>query len=131
MFKRFSQLLMLVAILASLNFHWGLIQAAAWANMIVDYSKQTHSVSKAIDMTFNGKNPCKLCHVVKDGLNDLGEGGSDYNRVSQPEIVLLVCDLNQTLLSNELLFIKVLDNSMIPFCCLPTSPEIPPPRLVA
>ena len=40
----------------------GVVQAAGWAWMLVDYSRDA-GIDEAVDMTFNGENPCCLCKL--------------------------------------------------------------------
>ncbi|MEP2774996.1 MAG: hypothetical protein ABJQ29_13140 [Luteolibacter sp.] len=40
-----------------------LIQAYAWANMLVDYSSES-SISQAVTDTFSGEKPCALCNKI-------------------------------------------------------------------
>jgi hypothetical protein len=45
---------------------WFFLQSLAWVQMTVSYAK-TESLSVALEKTFSGKNPCKLCKLVKHG----------------------------------------------------------------
>ena len=59
----------LVAVLAMLGGHWLVLQSAAWAGMIVDYS-QHGSLAKAIERTFDGDHPCPLCLKIREGRQE-------------------------------------------------------------
>src|SRR5687767_2464326 len=63
---RFAKLLIVVLLIVSLGGHWAFLQSVAWATMVVDYSKDA-PLSVAVSKTFDGKNPCNLCHLVKRG----------------------------------------------------------------
>ena len=46
--------------------HWTLLQSVAWVGMAVTYS-QNASFKEALEKTFDGKHPCKLCRLVAAG----------------------------------------------------------------
>ena len=46
--------------------HWAILQSAAWAGMVFNYSHRS-TVIEAIDKTFSGRFPCNLCKLVKAG----------------------------------------------------------------
>lgn len=46
--------------------HWALLQGAAWAGMLLSYSRGT-TITEAWSKTFDGKHPCKLCKTVRAG----------------------------------------------------------------
>ena len=50
----------------SLGTPWALLQSVAWFGMLVSYAQQTGLV-QAVSMTFDGKHPCPLCQLVKEG----------------------------------------------------------------
>jgi|SRR5690348_2599396 hypothetical protein len=45
---------------------WPTLQTLAWLKMIADYSRGTTLV-EALSMTFDGKHPCRLCHLIQQG----------------------------------------------------------------
>lgn len=47
-----------------LGAQWTLLQAVAWTRMLVTYSHD-HSWSEAVQMTFDGRHPCDLCHFIR------------------------------------------------------------------
>jgi hypothetical protein len=55
-----------LALLALHGAHWAGLQAFAWSRMLIDYSQQG-TLLTALDKTFNGQNPCALCHKVREG----------------------------------------------------------------
>jgi hypothetical protein len=63
MLKRWVVVVLLVL---SLGTPWALLQSAAWLGMLANYSRHT-SLAQAVSMTFDGKHPCRLCHLVKEG----------------------------------------------------------------
>ncbi len=46
-----------------------MLQSAAWAGMIVDYSQQG-SLAEAIESTFDGDHPCPLCLKIREGRQE-------------------------------------------------------------
>ena len=46
--------------------HWAVLQSVAWVGMAVSYS-QNASFKEALQKTFDGQHPCKLCKVVEAG----------------------------------------------------------------
>ena len=50
----------------SIGVQWPLLQSLAWLNMLVTFSA-SEGVAQAIVKTFDGKHPCKLCKLVREG----------------------------------------------------------------
>ena len=65
-FARWSKWLVVFALILMVGAHWAFLQSAAWVGMAVSFSKQG-SFSTALEKTFDGKHPCKLCQFVKTG----------------------------------------------------------------
>jgi hypothetical protein len=61
-----AQWFIVSALCFTLGLHWAVLQAAAWVGMIVSYS-QDSSLGDAMEKTFSGKAPCKLCKAVAEG----------------------------------------------------------------
>lgn len=57
---------MVLALVIVTGGHWVLLQSAAWMGMIYNYSDRS-TVVEAIDKTFSGKFPCRLCKLVRAG----------------------------------------------------------------
>lgn len=66
MFVRFAKWFVVAALVCVLGGHWAVLQVAAWTGMAISYS-QNESISEALNKTFDGKHPCKLCQLVKAG----------------------------------------------------------------
>lgn len=58
-----------LALMVSIATPWTLLQSAAWFGMLIRYS-QVASLSKAIEMTFDGEHPCQLCRIVSQGQQE-------------------------------------------------------------
>ncbi len=53
-------------LIVTIGGHWAVLQSVAWMGMLVSYS-QAETFSVAVEKTFDGKNPCRLCKTVKEG----------------------------------------------------------------
>ena len=51
-------------VLAFTGGHWMILQTAAWAKMIVDYSRAA-PLKTAIEQTFDGEHPCSMCKAIR------------------------------------------------------------------
>jgi hypothetical protein len=47
---------------------FSLMQGVAWLGMF-SYSAQETSLEKALEQTFDGQNPCDLCHFIQESQN--------------------------------------------------------------
>ena len=64
---RLAKLAVAIALLQICGGHWGMLQAIAWAGMLVNYTRSEASISTALEKTFDGEHPCDLCVAVKVG----------------------------------------------------------------
>ncbi len=64
--SRFIRAFVVVLLALSLGTPWALLQSVAWVSMVVNYSRNA-SLAQAISQTFDGKHPCKLCRLIKQG----------------------------------------------------------------
>ncbi len=60
----------------SISTPWTVLQSVAWFGMVVKYSHQA-GLSRAIAMTFDGKHPCRLCHIVQQEQNKDRQAGKE------------------------------------------------------
>jgi hypothetical protein len=58
--KAAARFLMIVALMISIGAHWGVLQVAAWANMINVYSEEK-GLWEGLKDTFDGEHPCEMC----------------------------------------------------------------------
>lgn len=49
--------------------HWALLQGGAWAGMLVARAART-DVATAVETTFDGAHPCRMCLAVQDGQKE-------------------------------------------------------------
>jgi hypothetical protein len=64
--RRIEQWTVVLLLAVLIGGHWIVLQSVAWAGMLVSYS-HTSSVTEAWTKTFDGKHPCKLCKMVREG----------------------------------------------------------------
>lgn len=65
-FARLGHVLLIVALLAATGTHWTVLQSVAWTTMLVG-NLRTVPLREAVQRTFDGKHPCKLCHEISKG----------------------------------------------------------------
>jgi len=65
-FKRAAKVSVILAVALSVGLHWALLQSVAWAGMFASYAQQT-TLREAFTKTFDGKNPCRICRLVREG----------------------------------------------------------------
>lgn len=66
MFVRWSKWLVVLTLIYVVGAHWFLLQSAAWVGMVVKFS-QADSLEVALQKTFDGQHPCRICKIVKSG----------------------------------------------------------------
>jgi hypothetical protein len=64
--NRAAHFLIVLLLIVSVGGHWAFLQSVAWVTMVINYSKDA-PLSVAVEKTFDGKHPCHLCKVVKQG----------------------------------------------------------------
>ena len=64
--KRAVKIAAVVLLSLSLGLHWAVLQSVAWTSMLVERTQAT-SFRAALQTTFDGQHPCKLCQVVRAG----------------------------------------------------------------
>lgn len=62
----------LVLLSVSLGLHWVALQGVAWTAMLVE-RVPTSGWVRALETTFDGKHPCRLCHEVRVGYAESQE----------------------------------------------------------
>jgi hypothetical protein len=63
--KRFGHIMLAVALLAATGGHWAFLQSVAWTTMLSE-NLQTYGFTEAVQRTFNGQHPCRLCCQIKE-----------------------------------------------------------------
>ncbi len=85
--RHLATVLAIASVLLASGGHWLLLQSVAWGGMLISYSTST-SLSEAINRTFDGEHPCKLCKVIQAGR----EKESDRPTLPSPRIPDLFCE---------------------------------------
>jgi hypothetical protein len=120
---RFAKSLIAVLLIVSLGGHWAFLQSLAWASMVIDYSKDA-PLSVAVSKTFDGKNPCNLCHLVKRGQES--EQKQEATKVkTKLDFCILARSIEFQIQAGASQQFLSLQNS---FAGHVESPPIPPPR---
>ena len=65
-FARWSKWFVVFALIVTIGGHWAFLQSVAWVGMAINFS-QSDSLGLALQKTFDGQHPCKLCKIVKAG----------------------------------------------------------------
>jgi hypothetical protein len=58
--------LLITLLVFAIGAPWAVLQYVAWTGMLLQFSARAN-LSNAVKMTFDGRHPCKLCHLVKQG----------------------------------------------------------------
>ena len=53
--------------------HWAVIQSVAWTQMLWTYALESESIADAVEKTFDGQHPCKLCVGIAKTQKDQGK----------------------------------------------------------
>ena len=64
--RQLFQWLVAGTLILTVGGEWAVLQSVAWVGMAVSYSQKT-SFQEALQKTFDGQHPCKLCKVVEAG----------------------------------------------------------------
>jgi hypothetical protein len=78
---RIGRLLAALALCVALGGHWFVLQAVAWAGMLVTYA-QVSGVAAAVEQTFDGEHPCSLCTQIEQGRKQEKQHGKESPRQS-------------------------------------------------
>ena len=64
--RTLQQWLIVTSLILAIGGHWAILQSVAWVGMVVNYS-ESFPIQEALVKTFDGKHPCKICKVVREG----------------------------------------------------------------
>jgi hypothetical protein len=121
--RRFFHLFVGLALIVAVGGHWSLLQSVAWVRMAVQYSKDA-PLGVALQKTFDGRHPCKLCRVVREG-----KGSEEKRAAKQVETKLdFFCLPNALSLAGPERFPVIADVNL-PAPSRAESPPRPPPRV--
>jgi len=121
---KIAQLLIVFSLVCAIGGHWAVLQSVAWVGMVMNYAHDS-TLSEALQKTFDGRHPCKLCKVVQDGKQS--EGNDALLKV-ETKLDLLLPHAASWL--NPPPRFVVLPGPAFPPPSRAESPPTPPPRLV-
>jgi hypothetical protein len=114
--------LCMIAGLQLLGGQWAILQTAAWAGMVVDYSK-SEGVEAGITKTFDGKHPCQLCLSIAKNKEKEGKQTANVS----PAKLYLVYQAHQWALTPPAVS-EELELSLYLLNGTTLKPPVPPPR---
>jgi hypothetical protein len=85
----FQKFLILSCALYLSGAHWMLLQATAWTGMIV-VRAQSAPVAEAVETTFDGEHPCRMCSAISEGQKEEKQKERDLPLVKKAQEVRLV-----------------------------------------
>jgi hypothetical protein len=89
--RKLSLACLLLAWLCANGAVWNVVQVVAWANMIRYYS-QVMPAAQALQVTFDGSAPCKLCHLAQAGQDAAHATPAPAAPGDETEKILLIAD---------------------------------------
>jgi hypothetical protein len=89
--RKFSIACLLLAWLCANGAVWNVVQIVGWAQMIRSYS-QVMPATQALQITFDGSAPCKLCHLAQDGREAAEKTPSPATFGDAEEKILLIAE---------------------------------------
>lgn len=121
---RCSRWLVVAALIFSLGCHWFVLQTVGWVGMAVKFS-QTLPLSEALSRTFDGQNPCKICHIV-----DAGKKAEQEKPVEKivPKLDFLIVAQQYTFVAPHQFIEQTAPDTF--YSARDEAPPGPPPRLV-
>ncbi|MFO1476333.1 MAG: hypothetical protein U1F98_06750 [Verrucomicrobiota bacterium] len=116
---------MLAALLSTAGGNWTLLQSVAWTGMLADNLRRG-SFSEAVERTFDGRHPCKLCRQI-----DRARRSEKQAPQKAAHVRLEFAHWPVTLVfGSPRDYRKVTDPPLVP-AARSESPPVPPPRLVS
>jgi hypothetical protein len=131
LFKATGVAASLFALFFLLGGHWLTLQSVAWVRMLAEFSR-TDSLVRAMEKTFDGKHPCKLCLSVREGRQQEQREQDNLPLVKSQKSREIFCDSRRVVVPTP----ATLAGEAVAFVpqWLPDfvdSPPTPPPRLSA
>ncbi len=92
-FHRLGASLAVLAVICLVGGHWALMQSVAWTGMLITYS-QEDGLPRAVEMTFDGKNPCGLCTKIQEERGEEQRQPLSHTRSAKLEPALIFVGLD-------------------------------------
>ncbi len=123
MFRKFTNVFVVIALVAVTGGHWALLQTVAWTNMLAT-NLRSSSFEAAFSKTFDGQHPCGLCKVISSGKQsekktELPAPLKQLEFVSARPVYVFTPPQDFCLLSGRVFTAPLLSSP----------PPVPPPRL--
>jgi hypothetical protein len=64
--RKLGQLFVILALITAIGGHWAALQTIAWTTMLANNLRDC-SFAEAVEKTFDGQHPCKLCKQISAG----------------------------------------------------------------
>lgn len=122
--RRLFQCFIVVSLVLAVGGHWAVLQSVAWVSMAFNYSKDA-SLMVALEKTFSGEHPCRLCKAV-----DEGKKAEQKQAVLKVETRLEFLELKSAVTLYPPVVCERVSRVYAGFIVRPNSPPTPPPRLV-
>jgi hypothetical protein len=123
----FHRLLILCCAIYLSGAHWMLLQMTAWTGMLIARSQKS-PVVEAVESTFDGDHPCRMCEAIKEAREEEEKREQDVPLVAKAQehkfVLFRGCELPPAVCIGELAW---QDPALI-FERRASAPSIPPPR---
>ena len=90
--KAFGLTASFLALFFMLGGHWFVLQSVAWGRMFVEFAK-ADSISEALEKTFDGDHPCKMCLRIRDGRQQEQREQEAVPLLKTEKASELICDV--------------------------------------
>lgn len=133
--KAVARFLIIVALMVSIGVHWGVLQVAAWATMVKDYSAE-NGIWEGLKNTFDGEHPCSMCKKISEGKEaEQKQQQTPVSKTDQSHSAKWLGFESSNLVAlpnwNEGQIVQQHDTSISHFSEWDVAPSVPPPRLAA
>jgi hypothetical protein len=120
--SRLSKVILILALICSVGWHWAVLQSVAWLGMAIHYS-QGGPLREAFIKTFDGNHPCRICQLVAKGKKseDKQETWKPLNKID-----LFLPDQHLSL--EPIAQYPLVSSRIAESLQRPQSPPTPPPR---
>jgi len=89
--RKFSIACLLLAWLCANGAVWNVVQVVGWAKMVRDFT-QVMPAGQALQLTFSGDAPCKLCHLAQAGQEATRDSAPPAALGGGDEKILLIAE---------------------------------------
>ena len=123
MVRRFSKYLLICLLVCGISGHWAVLQSVAWTTMLLE-NLHDSPMFVALQKTFDGKHPCRICKVVAEGKK------SEQRQEAQTQglKIELICELQSVPTPTAPILDHARESTHF-FNSRTESPPLPPPRL--